>query len=57
LFDSIGQRTFRFGDRPSDAILVKVSGNSLISAVIEALAEALALVGSSSLPGLPLPSD
>jgi 3-hydroxyisobutyrate dehydrogenase-like beta-hydroxyacid dehydrogenase len=44
LFESIGQRTFRFGDRPSAANLVKLSGNFLISTVIESLSEAMTLV-------------
>lgn len=47
LFDALGQRTFRFGDKPADANLVKISGNFLISSVIEALAEALALMGKA----------
>ena len=45
IFDAIGQRTFRFGDKPSKANLVKLSGNFLITAVIESLGEALAFVG------------
>ena len=45
IFDSVGQRTFRFGDKPSNANLVKLSGNFLITAVIESLGEAVALVG------------
>jgi 3-hydroxyisobutyrate dehydrogenase-like beta-hydroxyacid dehydrogenase len=49
LFESIGQKTFRFGEKPSHANLVKLSGNFLISAVIESLAEALALVGKAGL--------
>jgi 3-hydroxyisobutyrate dehydrogenase-like beta-hydroxyacid dehydrogenase len=49
LFEAIGQKTFRFGSRPSDANLVKVSGNFLISSVIEALAEAMALVGKAGI--------
>jgi len=49
LFDAIGQRTFRFGANPPDANLVKLSGNFLISSVIEALGEALALVGKAGL--------
>lgn len=49
LFEAIGQKTFRFGKKPSDANLVKISGNFLISAVIESLAEALALVGKAGL--------
>jgi 3-hydroxyisobutyrate dehydrogenase-like beta-hydroxyacid dehydrogenase len=49
LFEAIGQRTFRFGENPSDANIVKISGNFLISSVIEALGEALALVGKAGL--------
>ena len=45
----MGQRTFRFGENPSDANLVKLSGNFLISSVIEALGEAMALVGKAGL--------
>jgi 3-hydroxyisobutyrate dehydrogenase-like beta-hydroxyacid dehydrogenase len=43
VFDAIGQRTFRFGDKPESANLVKLSGNFLIAAVIEGLGEAVAL--------------
>jgi 3-hydroxyisobutyrate dehydrogenase-like beta-hydroxyacid dehydrogenase len=43
LFDSIGQRTFVIGDRPSSANLVKLSGNFLLAAMIECLGEAFAL--------------
>jgi 3-hydroxyisobutyrate dehydrogenase-like beta-hydroxyacid dehydrogenase len=49
LFEAIGQRTFRFGENPPAANLVKLSGNFLISAVVEALGEALALVGKAGL--------
>jgi 3-hydroxyisobutyrate dehydrogenase-like beta-hydroxyacid dehydrogenase len=49
LFEAIGQKTFRFGANPPDANLVKLSGNFLISSVIEALGEALALVGKAGL--------
>jgi 3-hydroxyisobutyrate dehydrogenase-like beta-hydroxyacid dehydrogenase len=49
IFDAIGQRSFRFGDKPSNANLVKLSGNFLIAAVIESLSEALALVGKGGL--------
>jgi 3-hydroxyisobutyrate dehydrogenase-like beta-hydroxyacid dehydrogenase len=49
LFDTIGQKTFRFGDKPSLANLVKLSGNFLIASVIESLAEAMALVGKAGL--------
>ena len=44
LFDAIGQKTFLISKRPKDANLVKLSGNFLIAAVIEALGEAMALV-------------
>lgn len=44
---ALGQRIFRFGDTPSAANLVKLSGNFLIASVIEALGEAMALVGKS----------
>jgi 3-hydroxyisobutyrate dehydrogenase-like beta-hydroxyacid dehydrogenase len=36
LLEAMGQKTFRFGDNPSDANLIKISGNFLISPVIEA---------------------
>jgi len=49
LFDAMGQRTFRFGEKPSNANLVKLSGNFLIMAVIESLSEALALVGKGGI--------
>ncbi len=49
LFDAIGQKTFRFGEHPPDASLVKLSGNFLITTVIEALGEALALVGKAGI--------
>ena len=49
LFDVMGQKTFRFGDRPSAANLVKLSTNFLIASVIEALGEAIALVGKGGL--------
>jgi 3-hydroxyisobutyrate dehydrogenase-like beta-hydroxyacid dehydrogenase len=45
LLKSLGQRVFVMSDRPEDANLVKLSGNFLIAVVIEALGEALALVG------------
>ncbi len=44
LFDAMGQKTFRISNTPKDANLVKLSGNFLIAAVIEALGEAMALV-------------
>jgi 3-hydroxyisobutyrate dehydrogenase-like beta-hydroxyacid dehydrogenase len=47
LFDAMGQRTFSFGDTPSIANLVKLSGNFLIASVIEMLGEAIALVSKA----------
>jgi 3-hydroxyisobutyrate dehydrogenase-like beta-hydroxyacid dehydrogenase len=44
LFDAMGQRTFVFGEQPAAANLVKLSGNFLIGATIEAFGEAFALV-------------
>lgn len=43
LFDAIGQRTFRVGDHPPAANLVKLSGNFMIMAAVEAMAEAMTL--------------
>ena len=49
LFEAMGQKTFRFGDRPSLANLVKLSGNFLIASTIEALGEVMALVAKAGL--------
>ncbi len=49
LLDAIGQRTFHIGDQPSAANLVKLSGNFLIASVIEAMGEAMALVGKAGI--------
>ena len=47
LLEAMGQKTFRFGDEPSAANLVKLTGNFLIASAIEALGEAMALVGKA----------
>ena len=44
LFSAIGQRTFHFGEEPSAANVVKLSGNFLIASVMESLGEAFALI-------------
>ena len=44
LFDAMGQQTFVIGAEPSDANIVKLTGNFLIASVLESLGEALALV-------------
>jgi 3-hydroxyisobutyrate dehydrogenase-like beta-hydroxyacid dehydrogenase len=49
IFDAIGQKTFVVGEQPAAANVVKLAGNFLISAVIESLAEALALARKSKL--------
>lgn len=41
LFEVIGQRVFRIGEKPSAANLVKLSGNFMIMAAVEAMAEAM----------------
>jgi 3-hydroxyisobutyrate dehydrogenase-like beta-hydroxyacid dehydrogenase len=45
LFEAIGQKSFIVAETPRVANLVKLSGNFLVAAVIEALGEAIALVG------------
>lgn len=49
LFNAIGQQTFRFGEDPWLANLVKLSGNFLIASVMESLSEAMALVGKAGI--------
>ena len=49
LLDAIGQRTFPDRAEPAKANLVKLSGNFLIASVIEALGEAMALVGKAGI--------
>jgi 3-hydroxyisobutyrate dehydrogenase-like beta-hydroxyacid dehydrogenase len=47
LFDAMGQKTFIVGDEAPAANLVKVTGNFLITVVIESLGEAFALIRKS----------
>jgi 3-hydroxyisobutyrate dehydrogenase-like beta-hydroxyacid dehydrogenase len=49
LLDAIGQRTVRFGDKASNANVVKVSANFLIASVIETVGEAVALIARAGL--------
>lgn len=49
LFQAIGQKTFVVSETPRIANLVKLSGNFLIASAIEALGEAMALVGKGGL--------
>ena len=46
-FAAIGQKTFRIGDIPSAANLVKLGGNFMIMAAVEAMAEAMTLAEKS----------
>jgi len=43
LFDAMGQKTWRLGDDPVRANVVKIAGNFMIAAAIEAMGEAVAL--------------
>jgi 3-hydroxyisobutyrate dehydrogenase-like beta-hydroxyacid dehydrogenase len=47
VLEAMGQKVFVISDRPEAANLVKISGNFLIASVIEALGEAIALVGKA----------
>jgi len=47
LFEALGQKTFVAGDDPPMANLIKLTGNFMITTVIESLAEAFALVRKS----------
>jgi 3-hydroxyisobutyrate dehydrogenase-like beta-hydroxyacid dehydrogenase len=49
LFDSMGQKTFPVGEDASAANVIKLTGNFLITAVIEGLSEAFALVRKTGL--------
>lgn len=49
LFEAIGQRIFTIGERQSAANVVKLSGNFLITAVLESLGEAFALIRKSGI--------
>jgi 3-hydroxyisobutyrate dehydrogenase-like beta-hydroxyacid dehydrogenase len=49
LLNVLGQKTFPIGNTPASANLVKLSGNFLMAAVIEALGEAIALVSKADI--------
>jgi len=49
LFDAIGQKTFVAGDDAAAANVVKVTGNFLITTVLESLAESFSLVQKSGI--------
>jgi 3-hydroxyisobutyrate dehydrogenase-like beta-hydroxyacid dehydrogenase len=47
LFEALGQKHFVIGEQPQAANLVKLSGNFLLASAIEALGEAVALIGKA----------
>jgi 3-hydroxyisobutyrate dehydrogenase-like beta-hydroxyacid dehydrogenase len=49
LFDALGQKTVPISSEAAAANLVKLSGNFLLAAAIEALGEAIALVGKAGI--------
>src|SRR5574337_234457 len=49
LFDAMGQKTFVVGSKPSEANVVKLSGNFLLASIIESLGEAFALIRKSGI--------
>jgi 3-hydroxyisobutyrate dehydrogenase-like beta-hydroxyacid dehydrogenase len=49
LFDAMGQKTVTIDEGPWAANLIKLSGNFLLAATIEALGEAIALVGKAGI--------
>ena len=49
VLEAIGQKTFVISDAPKAANLVKLSGNFLGASVIEALGEAMALIGKAGI--------
>lgn len=50
IFDAIGQGVFDFGEEPGAANVVKLMGNFMINAAVEAMAEASAVVERSGIP-------
>ncbi|HEY7159740.1 MAG TPA: NAD-binding protein, partial [Acidobacteriota bacterium] len=49
LFDVMGQKIFYVGEDPPAANLIKITGNFLITTVIESLAESFALIRKSGI--------
>jgi len=49
LFEAMGQKVLHVNDEPRAANLVKLSGNFLTASIIEALGEAMALVGKAGI--------
>lgn len=51
LLDILGQKTWRFGDRPEQGNAVKLAANFMIASAIEAMGEAAALAQGHDVPG------
>ncbi|WP_087690062.1 NAD(P)-dependent oxidoreductase [Pandoraea sp. PE-S2R-1] len=51
IFDVLGQRTWRFGDVPEQANVVKLASNFMIASAIETMSEAAALTQGHGVPG------
>lgn len=49
LFDALGPNTFRLGDEPSRANIVKIAGNFMVACILETLGEAGALVEANGM--------
>jgi 3-hydroxyisobutyrate dehydrogenase-like beta-hydroxyacid dehydrogenase len=50
IFDAIGQGVYDFGEAPGAANVVKLMGNFIINAAVEAMAEASAVVERNAIP-------
>jgi 3-hydroxyisobutyrate dehydrogenase-like beta-hydroxyacid dehydrogenase len=50
ILDAAGQKTWHFGDEPSNASVVKIAANFMLASAIEAMAEARALVVAHGIP-------
>ena len=50
LFDLMGQKTWRFGERPEQASAVKLGANLSLACAIEAMGESSALAGAHGIP-------
>ncbi len=48
--DAMGQRVFEFGDEPGAANVIKLAGNFMLGAAIEAMAEAFTLAQKHGVP-------
>ncbi|MDB4946581.1 MAG: 3-hydroxyisobutyrate dehydrogenase [Labilithrix sp.] len=51
LFDVLGQKTWRLGDDPTRANIVKIAGNMMITLALEAMGEAAGLTERYGVPG------